>query len=334
MGESHPFGRLHDVIDPSWLLAAVMQSTAALVAIVGGLVVSRLLSLAAERSTLERQIAMLNGRMNQASREAERLRSEMVAADAAKAIDDWLDALLKSGKPDLPNEELLEVRNPGGWLVEDYEPHITALKREFRSVVEEIIRLHNEDRFTDLEDTDLPADCDDLRQFGVDVPSEPEHKDIWDTVLTEWRNGEIAERRKSRPRNPLGGVFDMPHYDLSAITLPDDVRRSAALHRRNEDEREYLARVAEADALDSEIEVLRASLVEATDPRRLWQGFAILVVFALLGIVYPMTLMAVGDQGTAAQSRWLVVAAFSIGLAGLFWYIALFVRDLRRRRQT
>ena len=321
------------MIDPSWLLSAVMQSTAALVAIVGGLVVSRLLSLAAERSTLERQIAMLNGRMDQASREAERLRSEMVAGDAAKAIDDWLDVLLKSGNPDLPNEELLEVRNPGGWLVEDYEPHITALKREFRSVVEVITRLHNEGRFNDLDDADLPTDCDDLRKFGVDTPSEPENKDIWDPVIAEWRSGEIAERRQRRPKGPFGGVFDMPYYDLSGITLPDDVRRSAALHRRNEDEREYLAGVAEAEALGSEIEVLRASLVDATDPRRLWQGFAILVAFALLGIVYPMALMALGDEGIATQSRWLVVAAFSIGLAGLFWYIAVFVGDLRRGRR-
>ena len=86
------------MIDPSWPLSAVMQSTAALVAIVGGLVGSRLLSLAAERGALERQIAMLIGRMDQASREAGRLRSEMVAGDAAEAVDDWLDALLKSGK--------------------------------------------------------------------------------------------------------------------------------------------------------------------------------------------------------------------------------------------
>src|SRR5690349_15864077 len=42
--------------DPNWLLSTTAQSAAALVAIIGGLLVSRLVGLAGERESLQRQL--------------------------------------------------------------------------------------------------------------------------------------------------------------------------------------------------------------------------------------------------------------------------------------
>jgi hypothetical protein len=42
--------------EPEWLLSTTAQSSAALVGIIGGLLVSRLVAMAAERSAIERQL--------------------------------------------------------------------------------------------------------------------------------------------------------------------------------------------------------------------------------------------------------------------------------------
>ena len=68
------------VTEPSWLLATMAQSAAALVAIVGGFLVSRVLTLSSERQGLERRARELEQQTsNQAKRlqEARRRRSDV-----------------------------------------------------------------------------------------------------------------------------------------------------------------------------------------------------------------------------------------------------------------
>jgi len=62
--------------DPNWFLSTVAQSTAALVAIIGGLLISRLVSLAADRDGLIRTRQRLNVELISATTHADKLRAQ------------------------------------------------------------------------------------------------------------------------------------------------------------------------------------------------------------------------------------------------------------------
>jgi hypothetical protein len=317
------------VADPNWLLSAVAQSTAALVAIVGGLIVARLISLSAERTTLERQVQLLVWRQQEAEASAQQLRAEMVAEDASDSIEEWTEALMMSRPEGLTDEELLEVSNPGDWLPTDYTEHIAALRGSFDHGLAALLALVEAGRLEEVADADLPDDAEGLAAFGVEPPSEPEGTRVWDKIVDMWHDYELERRRNERPRPfDIFGVISRP-LDIDHLVNRDPVLRSADLARRAQDERDYLARQAQAQALEYELEVLRTSLADATDPSRLWWGFLVLIAFSLLGIGLPMILMALGPVELSTQWRLTVIISFGVGLTLLFIYIALFVRALQ-----
>jgi hypothetical protein len=86
-----------DTTDPNWLLSSVAQSAAALVAIIGGFLVSRLVSLAVERNRLlERQRDLANRLGLQRKRLGVARYERMAGAESSS----WTFASLKWSKPE------------------------------------------------------------------------------------------------------------------------------------------------------------------------------------------------------------------------------------------
>lgn len=50
------------------------------------------------------------------------------------------------------------------------------------------------------------------------------------------------------------------------------------------------------------------------------------VYFAVVGIVFPLVMMAIQPEAVAAWARAVVVAAFVSGLAALAWYLVRLIR--------
>lgn len=304
-----------------------MQSAAALVAIVGGLVVSRLLSLASERGAADRQIRLLEGRIRGAQHEVENLRAELVAQDAASAVPDWIDHLLIH--PEASDDDLVQACKPGPWLHREYEPHLHALRREVDSVTSVLQRYAEEVRNSGIIEPDLPSSCEGLRDLGYEVPDEFENQQIWNQVVLNWRSGELSRMREAR-RNSRSSFMRPIDVSIPELSLEDPVRRTVALERRDSDERRLQDQEAKIFALNTELEIIRNSRTESVDSARLWQGFAILAFNSLTGVVYPMLLLAVADTNVQVQHRIPVVALFSIGIMLLLTFVAGFVREVNR----
>lgn len=315
--------------DPNWLLSAIAQSTAALVAIVGGLVVSRLISLSSEGSALLRRRTMLAGRLADARQEARAGRAELVADDVGSgAIEEWVRALAESDG-ELSIDDLLEVASPGHWLPDDYRPHIDALLRVYGEAIGALESLD------DVSFASLPATVEEMARH-VDVPEYDEERSIWQQLLDiyrqrrrqladrNWTN--LQERTGLRLRRPTTGRFE-PLPDVSVPVIPPEYVVLDA-QRRERAERDYSETEAEVRRLEHELSVVDDAFSDVQQPPGIWIGFGILTGFALLGIVFPFVLMAGAPERLHLGWRLVVVIAFVAGLGALLAYIGWFIRQL------
>jgi hypothetical protein len=82
--------------DPNWLLSTAAQAAAAIVAIVGGFLVSRVLGLSAERTRLEAALREVRASLAFKTHEAHRVDIRIVESDANDFIDDITEYLVES----------------------------------------------------------------------------------------------------------------------------------------------------------------------------------------------------------------------------------------------
>lgn len=94
-------------VDPNWLLSTEAQSAAALVAIIGGFLVSRLVSLSSEREGLRRRRREVAARRDLTSDEYEKIHRARLSQSQKTFTDHHLKDVVQAGRPSTP-ESLLE----------------------------------------------------------------------------------------------------------------------------------------------------------------------------------------------------------------------------------
>jgi hypothetical protein len=83
----------------------------------------------------------------------------------------------------------------------------------------------------------------------------------------------------------------------------------------------------ELDDARADVRVLRRALERAAVPPDLRRGLSVLAAFALVGIVYPLVLLANGAVRLGPWWRASVLVLFTAGLVAVFAYLAVTVRD-------
>lgn len=86
-----PMTLLAPVVDDGVLLSTVISASAIMVAIIGGLLVSRLIVLVGERSALQRRVAELTEVHERRKSDCDHARAALVADEADEFIDEVLD---------------------------------------------------------------------------------------------------------------------------------------------------------------------------------------------------------------------------------------------------
>lgn len=310
------------------------QSTAALVAIVGGLIVSRLIGLSSERNALQRQLRQLQDRRRTLDDEAAKTRQWLVADDARHVEDEWAEALFKTDGA-ASDADLLAVSSQGGWDPHEYETYLRRVRNIYREAVAAFEALRS--RIGD--DLYFAMDFDDLvEKSGIEKPPR-EDADIWEQIWDLWSDREAERERKrleEQARSVSGSFGSLLSHNLSfgrmgAVRMPIIPRPPSmtSATRRTNKERDYARLTAQLETTDQDIARLSIDLEDVVQPPGLWQGFWVLAVFALVGIGLPVVLMATLPAGLSIAWRTTVVGLFFVGLAGLLAYIAWFARQLR-----
>lgn len=314
------------VSDVNWLLAALLQSGAALVAIVGGLIGARFVGLHAEQQAARRRLAELGLRLVSEQALADTARRALQDYRVRDLLDDptcyeyliqnkepiTLDALLgyaNRDEQDLPRE-LLQARFE--LMVEELDRAVVAM-RDSAPSPRESIEWPTFRRLQDLQ---------------------PRHEGIW-----EWTFHELVKQRGHEERalqrnqmrgTPLEGLagLDIPAYPLPFIPSSGwAVARTATLNRLASEASAADARVAVRTA---EVEAAREHVVASTQPDGFGLAIEVLSALCVLTVVLPLVLLVLGPEHLNAAVRISVGLAFLLGVGLLLQYwrsYAVFLRQ-------
>lgn len=302
--------------DPNNFLATLSQSSAAIVAIIGGFLVSRLVALSSEREGIKRQLKAANQRLSlhevdYGPAHAYRLeRSKAALVDFIQ--DDLVKIHLEHKTPDFDELLLKENHIPRGSSFDEILPFAQALSEEVARAVEQVKQVLRSD---DVDSIDL----DDLRPRGLDVSETNEH--LYEDI--------VAQLRQTLP-SPRRGPFDFsaPNFNLGLLT-PGWVREVDA-RRLDESIRDELHLKALVISSKEEVARLQDDLDQFAQPVGVVSAVAILGIFSILGIVLPLIVMVLDFNSIPLWLALSLLGAFTLGLTAVLGYIIWYLRKVRK----
>ncbi|HEY8526088.1 MAG TPA: hypothetical protein VIL48_14050 [Acidimicrobiales bacterium] len=289
--------------DPSWLLSTMAESSAALVGIIGGLLVSRVVALSAERSALSRQETELVHRRAQVSAELD-ARAQALKKDIEEDFR-TLAPRTVCNRPDITVDGLLREHLDDRW---HGDGDLRALAER---VIDTVRRAY--ERCTDPEVQPF-VDPDSVCEL-VEVPAGEEE------VYRE------VARRVAYDRLEANGAFDrlldprsLP--DLTRITETWEDMADADRTRRSEELADELRDIG------IQLVSVRGSLHRIGDVRSLRPTFIALGIFAVVGIVQPVVMLAMRPVPAGTAPRVWIVTSFAAALVGLLFVLYREIRML------
>jgi hypothetical protein len=354
-------------VDPAPFLSTVILASAALVAIVGGLLVARFVGLDSDQQTSRKLIADASDRLAIARRRADAARRDLIRWRAQNFLDKRevsiaiaggqtdISELRKLARTRLSDDELREVLRQAaadiaalrGWLSPE------AVRERIRSA---------EYRWEDFSRDDMPAlnypqlAVRVFARFAAQVAHDDEEK-----RRREEERRRRAEEKRQREASAYGSqllglaggfkvneslvnslglagrsakMFNPPDYSslLKGPTIrPPDVTLIEA--NRHDDLVATAERASQrVEDLEEELRRLRQQHADVVKPdARLWWAVAILTAYAIAGVAVPLWVMSSGPASLTAV-RW-TFWPFAVGLVALIAYIAWYLLGLTRRRR-
>jgi hypothetical protein len=300
------------VTDPNWLYSTEAQAAAALVAIIGGFLVSRLVSLSAERQGLQQRLDQIKdhgGRLK-----AERQSLYQQALDEGQA-DFYKEAapIWAANRCNVPEE--LVPKRPDQLplsIFNDWKLNLgTTISRLF-------------DRVSDaVQPNEISINTAQAKQRVPGLEAVPPE------YLTPVCKAISKELRRGFEDTPVGRAASMTDrieesYSLGPIGSSYFNTRMISVGTLDN---QINARQAEADLVSGHLKQL-------VSPTGVGTGIVALAIFAGLGIVFPLILIAVRPVPDGPVIRILTIVAFAVGLTGVLWFIFWQWRDLRVREEV
>lgn len=292
-------------IDPNWLLSTTAQSAAALVAIVGGFLVSRVVGLQSTREGLLRQRRELSNQRAQVAAELQEVQTTRYQRDIEEFRDECLAVVVKR-RGDVTPEELLSEFVPRVSTREQLQGAAEALIDEVKKAWTEIAQV--------WPDSQLNApNLSWLRSQGVEIPKSSEA--VYEAVAYQ-----VEELRRKNLASPFASVASsFPH-----ITPQIEQHRDLAL----ESESQMLQ--SRIQALDAQLDLVHAELLRIGRPRGVGMGIGVLSYLAVGSVILPIVMLASRPVPDSLLARRLIVVLFASGLVALLGYLIRAIRSLGR----
>lgn len=278
--------------DPATLYAACAAAAGALVAIMGGFLISRVVGLLAQKEALRSRRRELDQRLHLAEAAFSSAHMERLGVSVGWFDDAHLDDIVEQrGQIDI--EEMTQDSN-----------YVGTTEEEMRQVVIERARQVR-DAFARIEGDVPSGKLGDLTELGIDPPEG--EAQVWEAVASA-----IRQRRNASPGISL----------VSPIT-PVVIPKSDIVYRRQDE------RIREERMLRSQVQALHAEvgLVDEELNRlgnglpRIMISIAILAYFAFGSVAYPLALLASSRVTDSATARWSVWGLFLSGLLLLVGFL-------------
>lgn len=324
-------------VDPSWLPSTVAQSTAALVGILGGLLVARFMSIDSEQSSLRARRAETKERLDFLTRtrdelEASSLRRSAVGVLSHASVVEELLSPPDDGSQD--TDAFMLAAGIDGWTAEELDPFLT----EARDVIHECGRRLLE--VIEGEDGEDQAWLQVRRQLNLseddwDEVREEAHVQIKKTVR-EQRAAEAEQHRRRYGGPSLGNSL----YNSALNRIPDysgllsatestytATARAAEVERRTQAHDDVKRAQFEFDLADR-------ALRDAALPGSLMAAVWMLAGLTAVGLVLPVVALFALPSYDSYVWRLVVLVAFCVGIGALLIYLFVSATRLRPRADT
>lgn len=284
--------------DPNWLLSTTAQSTAALVAIVGGFLLSRVLALAAERNGLALREAQLGDEVKLAEETYRFQQRRIDDSDRADFLDDAIDLLVDdpaASIEDLDKDTYGDLH--AGELAELFESIRARVK-----VAVEALKPH------------VPSSGW-LGSLGSLSESKPFNDVLPQLEITEDEDVELFSKVWRR-LVPFSSILLAPPSPRFPVSDPynDWIReRDRALDDR--------ARAV------GQLEIVRTELAKVSAPTGIGRLTASLAFFLATGVVGPIAILVQQPTRLAQWQAWLTFVGFAIGLIVVAVAVGITVRE-------
>jgi hypothetical protein len=294
------------MIDEGSLLGTLAQSAAAVVAIVGGFLVSRLVQLSSEREGLRRQLVRAQDELKHVAALYDKAH-EYRQANSRRDFYGWvINDLIKAGPATLDRGALLD-RIPRGSSAEEIAPYLDDLIDEIAQVkatLEKYVRRGDVDTLH----------IEDLRERGLQVPQAQEN--IYSCVA-DWRIEQLPRPSSgfAMSRVPFGNQIFQAASSAELRRLDDSIRDEQDLRSRK-------------TMLEAEVARVKREIGLIGRPAGVTSAIVILAIYSVLGIVAPVVVMGLGWDPLAAWLEWLLVGLFVLGLSAVLAYIFWYAKTL------
>jgi hypothetical protein len=312
--------------DPNWLLSTAAQSAAAIVGLMGAFLLHRLLSLGAERASLERRLADVESEAEQKQAELSNLEDRILQLDAEDFIRDHAGEIVDSrGEVELRELVASDVSTSrtAGELVPEFRRVTGIVKRAFNVLENKIAGYGFE----------LPPALPEFAaEAGLTLPK-GEELQWYDAAYRKLQDEYRSVARPGRRRKAKLTFLDLDGE-------PTD-RRPALVQAKEMAGTALLALLGEKERTSKVLQSMeRAPGVRA--------AVLVLIYFTITGVALPLVLMPLEPDAFQTTATWtvggmnltgdrlrgLILAAFLSGLVFLLMYLLWAVRlgGPRKRR--
>lgn len=295
--------------DPGSLLATLAQSSAAVVAIVGGFLVSRLVQLSSEREGLRRQLVHTRDELTHVTKDYDEAHGYRLV-NSQRTFTDWVLEDLVAADPDtLDRDAMLASNLPRGASIQEMSDHLDVLVAVIAEVKHELISFLGGR-------SPHGVYVDDLQKAGLVVPGD--RVEIYEEVL-RWL--------RTQHRGPYDAIGVRGLADIRPV---NQVAESVAMRRLDDSIRDEQDLYSRRLILDAAVIRTLTEIDRIGRPAGVTSAIAILAIYSILGIVAPVVVMGVAPVRLANWEEWALIGAFVVGLfavLGYIWWYASTLND-------
>lgn len=287
-----------NVINLESLINTIVSSTAGIVAIVSGLLISKLLQLSSEKNGIQRRVHEIRGEIKAKSAEADNISDYLLERDALYFIRENLEVLLESDRIDLEDVDSLD-----NFIDEDTSPYRSA--SELKPYIEKFYLIYD-----DLYDQVLLDD-----------------NTHWDDFDTFWRDRNFRFSAFRDYYELIYSYFEKKseesnRYSLRTLDPYSPLNRTIFNDRYKSQENELERLLAEISLLESQVIVQERSLSGFGRPQGVASGLSVILYACLVSIIWPITLLPYDPQRHDNESiRILLICLFISAIAMLILYM-------------
>jgi len=286
--------------------STITSASAVLVAIVGGFLVSRLVALSSEQEAIERRYAQLVTERDERTGTAAIQELEISESSRLRFIE--MNApLFASADGNVPEEMIENPENHDQQLIATWS---NALQEQINESRRRALKVWPKDR--------LSATTDELTGLGLETDGL--EATVVDSVIRR-----ITETKRAELRLNIGNDTSESLFGIG-IGLSDTW--SANQRQRIET---LTAQKAQIAIIESQIFYVEGELSDIAPPVGVYWGLAALIVLAIVGVIFPLSLLLQQPVPSSHVLRTVVFGCFIGGLAVVLIFIGVQIQAVGRR---